>query len=192
MREEKFHIYLNDDEYSRLIQSLIRLKNSLTAQGRCTDAVDDEASLNARLSEINIELDKQTENQTDAFQYLSTNHRLYQSIKDYAFGIQREILDGQTGSHETDHIQKANALFFDFENNSFDDGNKVYEMPTCYLSNSNDLHICKSNGIYVDTKSFTPAKLFLTDKRTIDGDISFLWSFMERKDFKQNNRTNRM
>lgn len=27
--------------YSRLIQSLIRLKNSLTAQGRCTDAVDD-------------------------------------------------------------------------------------------------------------------------------------------------------
>ena len=41
MREEKFHIYLNDDEYSRLIQSLIRLKNSLAAQGRCTDAVDD-------------------------------------------------------------------------------------------------------------------------------------------------------
>lgn len=41
MREEKFHIYLNDDEYSRLIQSLIRLKNSLIAQGRCTDAVDD-------------------------------------------------------------------------------------------------------------------------------------------------------
>ena len=41
MREEKFHIYLNDDEYSRLIQSLIRLKNSLTAQGRCTDAEDD-------------------------------------------------------------------------------------------------------------------------------------------------------
>ena len=29
MREEKFHIYLNDDEYSRVIQSLIRLKNSL-------------------------------------------------------------------------------------------------------------------------------------------------------------------
>lgn len=41
MREEKFHIYLNDDEYSRVIQSLIRLKNSLIAQGRYTDAVDD-------------------------------------------------------------------------------------------------------------------------------------------------------
>lgn len=41
VREEKFHIYLNDDEYSRVIQSLIRLKNSLIAQGRCTDAVDD-------------------------------------------------------------------------------------------------------------------------------------------------------
>ena len=41
MREEKFHIYLNDDEYSRVIQSLIRLKNSLIAQGRYTGAVDD-------------------------------------------------------------------------------------------------------------------------------------------------------
>ena len=41
MREEKFHIYLNDDEYGRVIQSLIRLKNSLIAQGRYTDGVDD-------------------------------------------------------------------------------------------------------------------------------------------------------
>ena len=41
VKEEKFHIYLNDDEYSRVIQSLIRLKNSLIAQGRYTDGVDD-------------------------------------------------------------------------------------------------------------------------------------------------------
>ena len=41
MREEKFHIYLNDDEYRRVMQSLIRLKNSLIAQGRYTDGVDD-------------------------------------------------------------------------------------------------------------------------------------------------------
>ena len=41
MREEKFHIYLNDDEYSRVIQSLMRLKNNLIAQGRYTYAVDD-------------------------------------------------------------------------------------------------------------------------------------------------------
>ena len=41
VREEKFHIYLNDDEYSRVIQSLMRLKNNLISQGRYTDAVDD-------------------------------------------------------------------------------------------------------------------------------------------------------
>ena len=41
MTEEKFHIYLNDDEYSRVMQSLIRLKNSLISQGRYTDGVDD-------------------------------------------------------------------------------------------------------------------------------------------------------
>ena len=41
MKEQKYHLYLSDDEYRRVLQSLIRLKNSLTAQGRCTDGVDD-------------------------------------------------------------------------------------------------------------------------------------------------------
>lgn len=41
MKEQKYHLYLSNDEYSRLIQSLIRLKNSLIAQGRHTDGVDD-------------------------------------------------------------------------------------------------------------------------------------------------------
>ena len=41
MKEQKYYLYLSNDEYSRLIQSLIRLKNSLIAQGRYTDGVDD-------------------------------------------------------------------------------------------------------------------------------------------------------
>ena len=41
MKEQKYHLYLSDDEYRRVLQSLIRLKSSLTAQGRCTDGVDD-------------------------------------------------------------------------------------------------------------------------------------------------------
>ena len=41
MKEPKYHLYLSDDEYRRVLQSLIRLKNSLIAQGRYTDAVDD-------------------------------------------------------------------------------------------------------------------------------------------------------
>ena len=41
MKEQKYHLCLSNDEYSRLIQSLIRLKNSLIAQGRYTDGVDD-------------------------------------------------------------------------------------------------------------------------------------------------------
>lgn len=41
MREQKYHVYLTDDEQSRVIQSLIRLKNELIEQGRYTDAVDD-------------------------------------------------------------------------------------------------------------------------------------------------------
>ena len=41
MKEQKYHLYLSDDEYRRVLQSLIRLKNSLIAQGRYTDAADD-------------------------------------------------------------------------------------------------------------------------------------------------------
>lgn len=41
MREQKYHVYLTADEQSRVIQSLIRLKNELLEQGKYTDAVDD-------------------------------------------------------------------------------------------------------------------------------------------------------
>lgn len=41
MREKKYHLYLTTDEQSKVIQSLIELKNNLIAQGRYTDAVDD-------------------------------------------------------------------------------------------------------------------------------------------------------
>ena len=41
MREKTYHLYLNEEERSRVIQSLIKLKNNLAAQGRYTDAVDD-------------------------------------------------------------------------------------------------------------------------------------------------------
>ena len=41
MREKTYHIYLNEEERSRVIQSLTELKNNLAAQGRYTDAVDD-------------------------------------------------------------------------------------------------------------------------------------------------------
>ena len=41
MKEQKCLLYFSDDEYRRVLQSLIRLKNNLTAQGRYTDGVDD-------------------------------------------------------------------------------------------------------------------------------------------------------
>lgn len=41
MRELKYHIYLDDNEYRRLIESLMALKNNLIQQDRYTDAVDD-------------------------------------------------------------------------------------------------------------------------------------------------------
>ena len=41
MKKELFHLYLNDDEYRKVLQALIALKNDLIEQGRYTDAVDD-------------------------------------------------------------------------------------------------------------------------------------------------------
>ena len=39
MKEQKYHLYLSKDEYSEVLQSLIRLKNSLIAQGRVVSRV---------------------------------------------------------------------------------------------------------------------------------------------------------
>ena len=41
LKEQKYHLYLSDDEYRQVIQTLVSLKNSLTTQGRYTDGVDD-------------------------------------------------------------------------------------------------------------------------------------------------------
>ena len=41
LKKQKYHLYLSDDEYRQVIQTLVSLKNSLTTQGRYTDGVDD-------------------------------------------------------------------------------------------------------------------------------------------------------
>ena len=41
MKQKNFHIYLTEQERTQVIGALIELKNSLIAQGRYTDAVDD-------------------------------------------------------------------------------------------------------------------------------------------------------
>ena len=41
MKKQLFHLYLNDDEYRKVLQAVIALKNNLIEQGRYTDAVDD-------------------------------------------------------------------------------------------------------------------------------------------------------
>ena len=41
MREQKFHLYLSENERRFLIQNLIWFQNKLRQEGRYTDAVDD-------------------------------------------------------------------------------------------------------------------------------------------------------
>ena len=41
MREQKFHLYLSEDERRFLIQNLIWFQNKLRQDGHYTDAVDD-------------------------------------------------------------------------------------------------------------------------------------------------------
>ena len=41
MREQKYHLYLSEDERRFLIQNLIWFQNKLRHKGRYTDAVDD-------------------------------------------------------------------------------------------------------------------------------------------------------
>ena len=41
MREEKNHLYVDSQEWSILLHSLVELKNQLIQQGRYTDCVDE-------------------------------------------------------------------------------------------------------------------------------------------------------
>lgn len=41
MKEQKYHLYLLDNEHRFLIQNLIWFQNKLRQEGRYTDAVDD-------------------------------------------------------------------------------------------------------------------------------------------------------
>ena len=41
MREQKYHLYLSEDECRFLVQNLIWFQSKLRQEGRYTDAVDD-------------------------------------------------------------------------------------------------------------------------------------------------------
>lgn len=41
MRTPKYYLYLSDEEYSLVLQSLVSLKNNLIREDRYTDAVDE-------------------------------------------------------------------------------------------------------------------------------------------------------
>ena len=41
MKEQKYDLYLSKEEYSEVLQSLIRLRNNLIAQGIYTDGAPD-------------------------------------------------------------------------------------------------------------------------------------------------------
>lgn len=56
MRKRKFHVYLDESEYRRVVNSLIVLKNSLIQQGRYTDAVDDVLCKALRAKRIKIKI----------------------------------------------------------------------------------------------------------------------------------------
>lgn len=57
MKETTYHLYLDETEYSKTIESLINLKNSLIRQGKYTDAVDDVLCkfVRARKKKVKIE-----------------------------------------------------------------------------------------------------------------------------------------
>ena len=57
MREKKSHLYLDSQERSLLLHSLVELKNQLIQQGRYTDCVDEliYKAMNAPVKKVKIE-----------------------------------------------------------------------------------------------------------------------------------------
>ena len=52
MKEQKYHIYLTNQERSEIIESLIDFKNLRMQQGKYTDAVDGDGVLECQLFHV--------------------------------------------------------------------------------------------------------------------------------------------
>lgn len=56
MRKTKYHLYLDENEYKQVMESLVNLRNNLIAQGKYTDLADEVLCklINAKKKKIKI------------------------------------------------------------------------------------------------------------------------------------------
>ncbi len=131
--------------------------------------------LTSSLEYVKNELDNNCKRMAEVKEYLESNHYLYEQIKNKAFGIQKEFADYPLNSNEKIDSDEE-YVFFDFENNVFL-SNDLHDMPECYLSDGDNIHICKDNGIYVDKERYSSSRLFLSDKKQIDSSRYYISAF---------------
>ena len=57
MKSPKYHLYLTGKEYTQIINALVELKNELISEGRYTDAVENSARRERKISKSYIRTD---------------------------------------------------------------------------------------------------------------------------------------
>ena len=132
------------------------------------------AKLNEDITHTKEILDEKTKTKNDVERYLNENHKLYENIKDIAFGIQKKLFDYSLPNKVNE--DNVEYVFFDFENNMFI-SNEVKDMPECYLGDGGNIHVCKDNGLYIDKEKYSASRLFLADKKQIDSNLNYIASF---------------
>lgn len=133
-------------------------------------------SIDEQLIEKEIE-----KNEIDS--YLQEDHKLPTLFSDMIDFTHYGVL-GRNDLVSNDSIDiplEVEALYFDFENNCFDNG-QIQTLPYCYLSNKKGLIMCENNGVYVDKEYFSVTKLFLASKEQLN-DLNYFHAFDKIIDF---------
>ena len=112
---------------------------------------------------------------TETKAYLQNDHGIYDSIKAYAENLHRGFIDGEEKSVKSCN-NPVDYIIFDFENNEYYT-DEISKMSELYKRKSDDLHLCKGNGIYVDYAFYASSSLFLTEKEIIEEDTNYIRAF---------------
>lgn len=144
---------------------------------------DSEELLQNKIDSIDEQLIEKEIEKNEIDSYLQKDHKLPTLFSDMIDFTHLEVLgrDDLMDNDSIDEPMEVEALYFDFENNCFDDG-QIQTLPYCYLSNKKGLIMCENNGVYVDKKYFSVAKLFLANKEQLK-DLNYFHVFDKIIDF---------
>lgn len=156
--EEKNELVKKSDKiiHSKYEEELISIISS---------AEQEISNIEAEKNEIINKIEKCNSLKLEVNEYLSSNHGIYEKIRNDSMKMHKEFIDDINEKQEI--CYSRDYLFFDFENNSFYCGESL-QMPNCYLNGYGKEILCSEYGVYANELQYSAAKLFMADKKSVN------------------------